>query len=462
MWKYCISYCLMLFGTLLTAQTTLNLTIEDMPEGKSFLVMLKTFEGSEFKLLDTVRVMEKGVVTFDVSNNQPTAIMELSIPKSVNKAEFIYNKAEKLELTASFLGLKNGDLQIRNSKENRAYAQLLSLVSQFTKLVDELNLKKEQLTVFQPDYRKQWGTIENAVEALQKELNEKLKIIATNNSGTYTSDVLVPLTKIPLRNQQQRQQFDGYMAFLHQHFWDFVDFNDERMLNHYAFIDKIYMYLGNYAPKTEDGTKAALDQILNRLQDNEEVNSLVYNSLLKTFIKLNNEIFTMHIAQHEKAGCSISLDFKELKRLQAMKAIAIGGLAPDILLYDDKKKPKSLKETMSKNKLTIVYMWLSWCQHCQKTTPQLDALYKKYKKKGLGVFAVSLDEKETDWKMALNQYQTSWINVAELVPIKQSKVAPSYNISTTPALFVLDGEGKVLARNLFGDKLESFLQSKLK
>jgi len=299
------------------------------------------------------------------------------------------------------------------------------------------------------------------IERLQIELNKNLATIAERYPNTYTTDVLVELAKIPVRTAEQLKEFDGYLAFLNQHYFDNVDFNDPRLLRHYAFMDKVFYYLTTYTQKTENGTKRGLDYILKTLGDNDEINSLVFNNLLQTFVDLDNEVFTLYLVNNSKQGCSLNLDYTDLKELQTIQALAIGGTAPDLLLYDDEKEVKSLHSYTQKNKITIVYIWISWCQHCKKTTPKLHELYLQHKKKGLGVFAVSLDEDEGKWKEAIKEHQTTWINTAELIPIKQSKVAPNYKIATTPALFILDKDGKILAKNLFGADLESFLKEQL-
>lgn len=445
----------------LQAQYKLPLKISDVPPKSRVVLELLAFDKNGFEKIDSIQVDSNGIVYFNIPANTPSCAMQITVPKGTNQSEFLYNPKEQMRLEASFWAIKNGDIITENSPENAAYAQWLELQNQFNNFLEELNQQKKLLTPFQPDYRKAWGNLETRVEMLQQELNNNLDILTQRHPNTYTAEVLIPLSKIPIRNNQQMKEFDGYLAFLNQHYFDYVNFNEARMLRHYFFMEKIFHYLTTYTQKTEDGTKRGLDYLLSLMKEDDEINTLVFNSLLQTFIKLDSEVFTLYLLENSKQGCALKLDYADLKKLQTIQSLTIGGTAPDLLLYDDKKNAQSLHAYAKKNKYTIVFIWISWCAHCQKTVPKMNALYEQYKKKGLGIFAISLDEEESKWKTALAEHQTTWLNVAELVPLKQSKVAQNYSITTTPAIFILDKDGKIVAKNIYEEALESFLKGRL-
>lgn len=443
------------------AQYRLPLKIYDVPPKSSVVLELLAYNKNGFEKIDSIQVDSNGMVYFKIPANMPSCVMQITVPKNTNQSEFLYNPKEQMHLEASFWAIKNGDIITENSMDNAAYSQWLELQSQFNNLLESLNQEKKLLTPFQPNYRKAWGNLETRVEMLQQELNNNLDILVQRYPNTYTADVLIPLSKIPIRNHQQMKEFDGYLAFLNQHYFDFVNFNDARMLRHYFFMEKIFHYLTTYTQKTEDGTKRGLDYLLSLMKENEEVNSLVFNNLLQTFIKLDSEVFTLYLIENSKQGCALKLDYADLKKLQTIQALTVGATAPELLLYDDKKNAQSLHSYVKKNKYTVIFVWISWCVHCQKTIPKMNALYEQYKKKGLGVFAVSLDEEESKWKAALASIPTTWLNVSELVPLKQSKIAQTYSVTNTPTIFILDKDGKIVAKNIYNEALENFLKEKL-
>jgi hypothetical protein len=87
-------------------------------------------------------------------------------------------------------------------------------------------------------------------------------------------------------------------------------------------------------------------------------------------------------------------------------------------------------------------------------------LQESWKKKKIGLFTVGLDEDKATWKLNMEKYGLKGIHVNELVPLTQSKVLPVFNIHTTPALFILDSEGKILEKNIYGKSLEKVLEIK--
>jgi thiol-disulfide isomerase/thioredoxin len=221
-------------------------------------------------------------------------------------------------------------------------------------------------------------------------------------------------------------------------------------------------YLSTYVDKNTGHIEKGLQTIFSYKEMNEQVYNYTFNELMKLFISLENEHIIKFLSDNFGSGCSLDLSVEELKKLYSIQHTQIGSKVPEILLFDSEHKAKSLLETAKQNKLTIAYFWLSWCAHCQKTTPELAATYDLLHKKGLEVYAVSLDEAESEWQNAILANKSKWINVAELTPIKNSTVAKTFNLSKTPTLFVINEKGEIIAKNIFGEDLKKFLEEYLK
>lgn len=89
-------------------------------------------------------------------------------------------------------------------------------------------------------------------------------------------------------------------------------------------------------------------------------------------------------------------------------------------------------------------------------------LYKKYASKGLGVYAVSLDEKKEDWTNAINLYNSNWMNVSELIPLAKSQYLPIFNVSHTPSIYILNNKGEIIQKNIYKDNLSNYIDSLFK
>lgn len=135
--------------------------------------------------------------------------------------------------------------------------------------------------------------------------------------------------------------------------------------------------------------------------------------------------------------------------------LAIGNVAPEIALNDP--SGKEIKLSSLRGKVVLLDFWASWCGPCRQENPNNVKLYKQYKDKGFEIYGVSLDKEMDAWKEAIVQDQLTWVHVSDL-KFWQSAAAASYKVESIPATFLLDKDGKILAKNLRGEELASFLK----
>lgn len=136
--------------------------------------------------------------------------------------------------------------------------------------------------------------------------------------------------------------------------------------------------------------------------------------------------------------------------LDAAKTTAVGSIAPDFTLNDINGKPVSL--AAYKGKYTLVDFWASWCGPCRQENPTVVKAYNTYKSKGFDILGVSLDEKKDKWEQAIKQDKLTWTHVSDLKGW-ESDVAALYGIKAIPMNYLLDKEGKIIARSLRGEDL---------
>ena len=82
------------------------------------------------------------------------------------------------------------------------------------------------------------------------------------------------------------------------------------------------------------------------------------------------------------------------------------------------------------------------------------SLYKEFHTKGLNIIAVSLDKEATAWKKAIIKDNLTWIELSNLKEW-EDPIAATYNIQSIPATFLLDANGKIVAKDLFGAELKA-------
>lgn len=147
------------------------------------------------------------------------------------------------------------------------------------------------------------------------------------------------------------------------------------------------------------------------------------------------------------------------ERIERMEKTAGGAVAPDFTLTDLNGKQVTMSQVPGKIK--ILDFWASWCGPCRMNNPALRKLYEEFHEKGLEIIGISLDDKQQAWNKAVEKDGLTWINVSSLKGWK-CDVARLYNITGVPSIFVLDEQNHIIATNLRGEKLRTFLQERLK
>lgn len=142
---------------------------------------------------------------------------------------------------------------------------------------------------------------------------------------------------------------------------------------------------------------------------------------------------------------------------------AVGDIAPDIKMANPKGEIISLSSL--RGKVVLVDFWASWCRTCRIENNTVRQAYTNYKNrnfsagKGFDVFSVSLDQDEIVWKKAIYNDRLEWIHQVCDFKKWDSPVVSSYNFRSLPHNVLIDANGKILAKGLYGKKLSEFLES---
>ena len=144
----------------------------------------------------------------------------------------------------------------------------------------------------------------------------------------------------------------------------------------------------------------------------------------------------------------------------------IGDKAPELSYKNPDGKNMSLSSI--KNKIVLIDFWASWCGPCRRENPNLVQAFKKFNKtkfeegNGFEIYSLSLDKTKKAWVNAINQDQLFWQYHVSDLGGWQSEGSKKYNIRTIPSNIIINGKGIIIAKNLKGQALQRFLESKKK
>ena len=144
--------------------------------------------------------------------------------------------------------------------------------------------------------------------------------------------------------------------------------------------------------------------------------------------------------------------------IQELKKTAIGVMAPDFVQTSLDEKPVKLSDF--RGKYVLVDFWASWCHPCRNENPGLLKAYNAFRDKNFTLLGVSLDRNKAAWQKAVKDDGLPWTQVADLAS-KENAAANLYSIQAIPQNFLIDPQGKIIAKNLKGEQLERKLKEVL-
>ena len=102
----------------------------------------------------------------------------------------------------------------------------------------------------------------------------------------------------------------------------------------------------------------------------------------------------------------------------------------------------------------VVKFWASWCSPCRAEIPNVKAVYKEFKDKGLVVVGVPTSDRPEDTRRAVEQ---DGIPFAQIIGNERQAIgAVAYGVRSIPHLILFDADGTILGR---GQNVESLREA---
>ena len=139
----------------------------------------------------------------------------------------------------------------------------------------------------------------------------------------------------------------------------------------------------------------------------------------------------------------------EAKRMQ--EALVVGAKFPDFDEKDVTGKPLSIANY--KGKVVLIDFWATWCGPCVAELPNVLKAYEKYHPQGFEIIGISLDKDKDKLEKFTKEKIMPWQQYFD-GQVWQNKLSTKYGVNSIPATYLLDGEGKIIGKDLRGTALE--------
>ncbi len=145
-------------------------------------------------------------------------------------------------------------------------------------------------------------------------------------------------------------------------------------------------------------------------------------------------------------------------RIQIAKRTGIGASAPGFSQKDTSGKLVSLSSF--KGKYLLLVFWASWCWPCREENPALVKLYHDFADKDFQILSVSLEKPGAyaAWLNAIHKDGLNWTHVSDL-KFWNNAAAREYGVLSLPQNYLIDKEGKIIAKNLEPAELAAKLKT---
>lgn len=280
------------------------------------------------------------------------------------------------------------------------------------------------------------------------------------------STIAIEVPEAPLDENGEALDANFGYTYYKAHYFDNFDFSDSKMLRTPSFYSKIDEYLEKMTLKHPDSIISSARTVIEKSRANDDIFRYCVVTLTSKYETSNimgmDAVFVNLAEKYYLSGDAFWADStlmaKITDRVSRLKPNLIGKQAPKMNLLDPQLKPVSLYSL--KSDYIVLYFYDPDCGHCKKKTPVLKELYDtKLKDKGVKVVAANIKKDVDKWKKYIEEKELNWINLAD--PNTRSNFRYEYNIETTPQLYILDNQKKIIAKKLDVEQIEDFIDKQI-
>lgn len=409
---------------------------------------------------DTAAVKD-GAVVFKGEETLPGGIYLVVFPPKNNYFEILLDKDQHFTLktdSADFVG----NMQVTGSEDNKLFFQDLKFIAQQRKKATELQEKAQNVEEGSPESKQ----MKEEMNAIDKEVKTaRAKLIEANPEMLYAKILkAMKEPEVPEAPVNENGEKDQNFAFRYyrSHFFDNIDLTDERLMYTPIMYNKVKQYLERLTPRHPDSINVAIDYIVDKSRPNKEVFKFLVVKLLNKYVESKimgmDGVYVHMVEEYYMSGDAFWTDEEQVKKMEeralAIAPTLIGRPAPNFRVQDINEKWYNLYDIP--NEYTILYFWDYDCGHCKKVTPALAEKYKsELADKGVALFTVSINGDVEEWKKSVEEYGLTGVVTQDHK--RQSRFDQMYDVRSTPRIFILDKEKKIIAKQLEVEQISEVL-----
>ncbi len=476
--------------SLLSILSFSNLWANEGP-GYKIRVKLENYEAKELVIgfhygekqyvKDTVTLAADGYFTFEADTLFPAGVYLLVLKPDNNFIQLLLDdKNQQFTVTTDVKDSVN-KMKVKGSPDNELFYEYLSYLAKQRPLADSLRAQMSRAKGNVADSTRIAAKILDIDKAVKKAQTDLISKHPNSIAARIVKAAMDP--EVPDFKGEETEVARKKYYWTRAHFFDNIDIADPALLRSPVLHGKIDAFITKITPQHPDTVNAALDYIFGKMQGKYNGENFKYYLIhfLNHYAKSNIVGFDacyVHIAQEYyckgQAAWSKKEDLEKIcDNARRLEPILIGKVAPNITVMDRNNKPYALWDVDAD--YTVLFFWATDCGHCKKAAPHMVEFAKKFKDRGVKVFAVctgvvttkedsntpekvqemcwkGVDEKEFNDELFFNSYD----------PYIRSRYKTLFDVQTTPQVFILNRNHEILMKRISAEQLGDVMEQVMK
>lgn len=467
---------------LLSTLMSLTLATAFSQKGYNIGLTLKPFKNEKIYLgyyYGKLRALQDSVVldansqgTFKGTTPLAGGIYFIVSPSKQILLELLIDKEQQFSIEADTLQLPGG-VVFKGSKDN-------ALFQTYTKFANQtgmaINKASNELAT---------SSNKKATEEKIKKLNDQMQhyrdSIITKNPESLLAALLQAMKEpvIPPAAKHPGGKYDSNYAYRYfkDHFWDGVEFNDDRLVRTPFFESKLDKYYDRLVSPDPDSIKPELDYMLLYARSGKEMYKFLLVKFVQQYINpkyMGQDAVFVHLFEkfiNTGEAEFFTKEYKEYmtKRAYSLMANQLGNMGANMKMVDTADRPANLYDV--KAELVVVCFWDPTCSHCKEVVPKVDSIFQaKWKAEGVKLYGVMVDGGKDLWTKYIRENNLKdWIHVYQTAAqqeaeqkANQASYRQLYDVFQTPILYLLDKDKRIVAKKLDYQQLDEIIKLKLK
>ncbi len=416
------------------------------------------YYGDKLSISDTSNA-DNGKITFSGYEPLGEGVYFLVSIKKQKLFEFLIGDDQFFEIEAKLSSLPD-EVHFKGSVENERFYNYLDYNKESYDRIRQIRSKLQSF----PEGHDSIVLLKAEMEEIKQEsIDYKLNIIESYpQSITSLLFNIMREPEVPdyfLKNGRQ----DSLSAYLYyrNHYWEHVDFADDRFLRTPVFHRKLERYMRDVLPGHPDSLISEIDIMIAATGENSEMRDYLLwyftntyeTSKVMGYDKIFVHMVDRYFTEQAYDWLHPTVQQNMINRVDQLRNLLIGSYAPALVMADTGNQFISLHQVPAE--YIILLFWSSSCGECRHEIETINDFYKNTDI-DLKVFAVNSDTTFSKWKNYISKHQLDWVHVNGNISLT-GNYHDIYDIYSTPVIYILDEQKAIIAKRLPAEKIPVFI-----